>query len=151
MTQVHATQHQLLAAGLQEVHAVGQGAMTLITIGPRAAAAIAADAMGGDAEAQHVLEMAAQLLRQVEQRDRATALPCILCCDPLWRDEAPAAVGILKPYNVDMSRTAVGLVYCRACASHRPERELAHATVAMLRHHMMPDLRVFAPAAAGHA
>jgi len=151
VTQVHATQHQLLAAGLQEVHAVGQGAMTLITIGPRAAAAIAADAMGGDAEAQHVLEMAAQLLRQVEQRDRATAMPCMLCDNALWRDEGPAAVGILKPYGVDMSRTVVGMVYCASCAAFRSERELGYATVAKLRQHMLPDLRVFDSMAAGHA
>jgi hypothetical protein len=139
--------------GLEAVFSAGGGVMTLVVVNVRSAVSIISDAMAGDALAKSVLAAADQLLRRIERRTRATALPCMLCDDSvLWRGEAPSAVAVLLPYGIDPVRTAVGMALCANCAEGRTRAATAEAIVAKLRDGMLPDLRVFYPVAgAGHA
>jgi hypothetical protein len=145
--------HQHFERGLEAVFSAGGGVMTLVVVNDRSALSIVSDAMAGDALAKSVLAAADQLLRRIERRTRATALPCLLCDRGLlWRGEAPGAVAVLMPYGIDPVRTAVGMALCASCAEDRTRADTAQAIVAKLRDGMLPDLRVFYPVAeAGHA
>jgi hypothetical protein len=142
-----------IEAGLGEVFAAGGGALTLIVITTESAASIVAAAMQGEVAAKTILAAGDQLLRSIEQRSRANAMACALCNDNVfWRDEAPTAIGLLTPFNVDDVHVAVGLAFCEACAAKRTDRHLGLAMVTKLRAEWMPDLRVLPPMpAAGHA
>jgi hypothetical protein len=146
-------QQQQFENDLRAVFEAGAGAMSLTIISPRTAFSVVVDAMNGDARAKLVLQATDQLLRKIDRRSRARALPCMLCDDGvLWRGEAPAAVGVLTPFGVVAVRTAVGMAVCADCATDRTEAELARAAVRKFRAGMMPDLRVLPPMpAAGHA
>jgi hypothetical protein len=150
---LEATQHQRVETGLRRVFAAGLGAMTMTVIGPTTAAALLADVMTGDAGARTVLQAADRLLRQIQRRSRARALPCLICNDSaLWRGEPPAAVAVLTPFGIEPVRVAVGMAICSCCAADGSERELGQAAVKKLREGMLPDLRLMPPMPrAGHA
>jgi hypothetical protein len=145
-------QQEQFERGLREVFEAGAGAMSLTIISPRTAFSVVVDAMNGDTTAKIVLQATDQLLRKIDCRSRARAVPCMLCDGALWRGEAPAAVGVLTPFGVVAVRTAVGMAVCADCATDRTEAELARAAVRKFRAGMLPDLRVLPPMpAAGHA
>lgn len=150
---MHITSVSPIEAGLSEVFEAGGGALTLIVITTESAATIVAAAMEGDLAAKTILAAGDQLLRSIEQRSRANAMACALCDDnALWRDEAPGAIGLLTPFNVDDVHVAVGLAVCGACAADRSERQLGLAMVTKLRTEWLPDLRVLPTIhAVGHA
>jgi hypothetical protein len=126
--------------------------MTLTLITEASSVALIAAAMTGDAAAKAVLHAAERALRQIHRRSQRAALACMICDDDvLWRDEPPAAIALLTPYNVEPVSVAVGLAICSSCMAGRSERELGMAAVAKLRAGWMPDLRTFTPAEAGHA
>ena len=110
-------------------------------------------AMSGGATAKLVLAAADRLLRQIQRRSRARALPCVLCDDgAMWRNEPPCAIAVLLPFGLQPVRTAVGMAVCSDCVAACSERQLAQTVVSKLRATLMPDLRVVpAPSAAGHA
>ena len=136
------TEQQRISAGLRDVLAAGQGAMTLVVLTSDTAVSLVIDAMNGEAGARTVLNSADQLLRRIHRRSQRSALPCMLCDDrTLWRGEPPAAVIMLMPFGVDPIRAAVGAGICLSCADDRPRTELLHAAMARFRDGWMPDLR----------
>jgi hypothetical protein len=151
--QSESAQQQQLERGIQQVFAAGQGCLTLTVIGPKVAPVLVAAVMDGDAFAKAVLHAADRLLRKIQRRSRGNALTCLLCDDNvLWREEPPGAVGVLTPFGVVPVHLAVGLAYCEHCAAEHGEAALGHATVALFRNTVMPDLRVLpVMAEAGHA
>lgn len=148
-----ATQQQRFERGLREVFDAGGGCMTLTVLTAASSVSIVVNAMNGDAAAKVMLTAADQLLRRISRRSRHNALVCTLCDGHvLWRGEAPGAVGVLTPFNVEPVRAAIGVGICSACVGDRAEIELAHATVSRFRAEMMPGLRVLPPMAEiGHA
>jgi hypothetical protein len=130
--QTEATQQQHFERGLREVFEAGDGVLTLTVIGPASAASLIAAVVAGDVAAKVVLNAADQLLRRIQRRSRARALPCVLCDDnALWRGAAPHTVAI---------------------GEDRSEAELGMAAVAKLRAEWMPGLRTFLPTPeVGHA
>jgi hypothetical protein len=121
-----ATQQQRGEAGLRRVFAAGQGAMTMTVIGPTTAAALLADVMTGDAGARTVLEAADRLLRQIQRRSRARALPCLICDDnALWRGEPPAAIAVLTPFGIEPVGVAIGLAFCAGARRIAPNASWA--------------------------
>ena len=116
--------------GLREVHLAGDGVMTLSIVSSASAGALVTAVMAGDVAARTILTAADQLLRRIERRSRAWAMPCALCDDAaLWRKEAPAAIGLLTPFGVECASVVVGLAICASCVGDRSDREIATAAV----------------------
>lgn len=137
---------------IKRVHQAGDGAMTLVVVNSATAATITVDAMDGDPAARVILRAGDRLFRQIDRRSRANALTCWLCSGALWRDEPPAAFGVLVPYDVEPVRATACLPFCADCTATHSWRELAQAAVERLRAEMMPGLRTFLPVSAvGHA
>jgi hypothetical protein len=138
---------------IQQLLAAGNGCVTLSAITQASAPALVAAVAAGDHTSKLVLAAADLALRQIEQRSRDRPLPCLFCDGGmLWRDEAPAAIVVLLPYDVEPVHTAVGFAVCSCCTENRTQSDLAYAAVAKLRAGWMPDLRILPPrAAAGHA
>lgn len=153
MLQTEAMQQQHFERGLREVFEAGDGVLTLTIIGPASAASLIAAVVAGDVAAKVVLNAADQLLRRIQRRSQARALPCALCDDnALWRGAAPHAIAILRPYDVDLTPVAIGMAICASCGEDRSEAELGMAAVAKLRAEWMPGLRTFLPTpGVGHA
>jgi hypothetical protein len=141
-----------LEHGIRAVFVAGSGAMTLTVIGQTSAASLVAAVMEGDATARISRSAADRRLRQIQRRSRAMAMPCALCANTLWRGAAPHAVGILRPYDVDLAPVAIGMAICASCGEDRSEAELGMAAVTKLRAEWMPGLRTFLPTPeVGHA
>lgn len=147
------TEQQRFERGIRAVFDAGQGVLTLSVLGPASSMSVVAEAMMGSATARTILSVADRTLRQIHRRSRRTALSCLLCdCNTLWRSEAPAAIAVLRPYDDEAARIALGMALCGVCVGDRDERELAHEAVSRLRT-WLPGLRVFQPTAGvvGHA
>ena len=138
---------------IQQLLAAGAGCLTLSAVTQASAPALVADAVAGDRTSKLVLAAADLALRQIEQRSRDQPLPCLFCDDGmLWRDEAPAAIVVLLPYDVEPVHTAIGLAVCAVCTENRTAKDLVHAALTKLRADWLPDVRVLSvSAAAGHA
>jgi hypothetical protein len=147
-TEAQQQQHE---ADLRRVLEAGGGCATLIVLGPKSSAQLLRDVADGDAQAIGVLQAADQLLRKIQRRSRANAMPCWFCGGALWRCAPAAALGLLVPLGVVPVRSVVALAFCADC--NRDERELGKLAVQKMRAEMMPDLRLLPAVMAqvGHA
>jgi hypothetical protein len=111
MLQSEASQQLQLENGIRQIHAAGQGCMTLIIVSQKSTAMLVGKVMKGCPYARATLAAADRLLRKVHRRPRTRALPCLICGEAMWRCEPPGAVGALLPFGIEPVRIAVGLAF----------------------------------------